>query len=89
MDASSDARSLSADFGRLVRRARRAAGLRQEDLALLANVGRRFVIDLEAGKPTCELGRALQVAKTLHIRFEPEEEAPSGAEDGHEQTGRR
>lgn len=63
------ATELTADFGQLVRRTRKAAGLRQEDLALLANVGRRFIIDLEAGKPTCELGRALQVAAALHIRF--------------------
>lgn len=56
-------------FGELVRSERRAAGLRQEDLALLANIGRRFVIDLEAGKPTCEIGKALQVAQVLKIRF--------------------
>jgi DNA-binding XRE family transcriptional regulator len=67
--SASDPTPLTMGFGRAVLTARKAAGLRQEDLALLANVGRRFVIDLEAGKPTCEIGRALQVAEVLRIRF--------------------
>lgn len=56
-------------FARLIRQTRRDAGLRQEDLALLANVGRRFIIDLEAGKPTCEMGKALSVAAVLGVQF--------------------
>ena len=36
-------------------------------LALATGVGRRFVIDLEAGKPSCQLGRSLLVAKALGL----------------------
>jgi predicted transcriptional regulator len=36
--------------------ARKALGLTQADLALAAGVGLRFVVELEAGKPTVRLG---------------------------------
>jgi DNA-binding XRE family transcriptional regulator len=42
--------------------------LRQDDLALAVGVGRRFIIDLEAGKPTCQLGKALLVASAVGLR---------------------
>lgn len=54
-------------FGDLVRARRKALGLRQEDVALAAGVGRRFVIELEAGKSTCQLGPTLLVAAALGI----------------------
>ena len=41
--------------------------MRQDQLALATGVGRRFVIDLEAGKPSCQLGRSLLVAKALGL----------------------
>ena len=37
----------------------------QEELALVAGVGRRFVVDLESGKPTARLGEALAVIRAL------------------------
>lgn len=52
----------SRQFGEAVRRARKARGLRQEDVALAAGVGLRFVGDLERGKPTAHLDLALRVA---------------------------
>ena len=52
-------------FGSLVRSRRKAMRMRQDQLALATGVGRRFVIDLEAGKPSCQLGRSLLVAKAL------------------------
>ena len=54
-------------FGSLVRSRRKAMRMRQDQLALATGVGRRFVIDLEAGKPSCQLGRSLLVAKTLGL----------------------
>jgi len=42
-------------FGSLVRSRRKELKMRQSDLALASGVGRRFVIDLEAGKPSCQL----------------------------------
>jgi predicted transcriptional regulator len=39
----------------------------QRDLALGAGTGLRFVVDLEQGKATCQLGKVLQVLNTLGI----------------------
>jgi len=42
--------------------------MRQNELALATGVGRRFLIDLEAGKPSCQLGRSLLIADALGFR---------------------
>jgi y4mF family transcriptional regulator len=52
-------------FGTWIRGLRRARGLTQVELAGLAGVGPRFIVELEAGKPTAELGKALHVAHML------------------------
>jgi DNA-binding XRE family transcriptional regulator len=39
----------------------------QDQLALATGVGRRFLIELEAGKATCHLGRSLVVAQALGL----------------------
>jgi y4mF family transcriptional regulator len=57
------------DIGRLVRDTRKKLGVTQKDLALTSGTGLRFVIDLEKGKPTCEIGKALIVIQTLGIRI--------------------
>jgi len=54
-------------FGLMIRNQRRAMGLRQEDVALATGVGRRYLIDLEGGKPTARLGPALMIARHLGI----------------------
>ncbi len=41
----------------------------QDQLALATGVGRRFLIDLEAGKTTCQLGLSLVVAEALGLRM--------------------
>ncbi len=48
-----------ADLGRLVRKVREGRGLSQQEFADLAGVGRRFLSELENGKPTLELGKVL------------------------------
>jgi transcriptional regulator with XRE-family HTH domain len=55
-------------FGALIRSRRKALKMRQDQLALATVVGRRFLIDLEAGKPSCQLGRSLLVAEALGLR---------------------
>lgn len=47
------------------RAGRRALGMTQRDLALVINTGERFVVDLEAGKATSQLGKALAVGIRL------------------------
>jgi y4mF family transcriptional regulator len=54
-----------ADIGALVRTARKEQHLRQDELAGVAGVGLRFIVDLEAGKPTAQIGKVLQVLQTL------------------------
>ena len=55
----------TAEIGDIVRNTRKAAGLRQDELAGAAGVGLRFIVDLEAGKPTLQLEKALLVVRTL------------------------
>ncbi len=55
-------------FGALVRERREALKLRQEDIVRATGVGRRFIIDLEAGKPSCQLGKSLVVATAVGLR---------------------
>src|SRR5262245_41428270 len=52
-------------FGSMIRGRRKALNMRQDQLALATGVGRSFLIELEAGKPTCQLGRSLLVAEAL------------------------
>ena len=53
------------DLGAALRVARKALGLTQADLALAARVGLRFVVELEAGKPTVRLELVLRVIDAL------------------------
>jgi y4mF family transcriptional regulator len=55
----------SRKLGQLVRHERKAQGLRQAELAAAAGVGIRFIVDLEAGKPTLQLEKVLHVLATL------------------------
>ena len=43
-------------FGLMVRARRKAQGLRQEDVASATGVGRRYIVDMENGKPTLRPG---------------------------------
>jgi transcriptional regulator with XRE-family HTH domain len=54
-------------FGSMIRSRRKALDMRQDQLALATGVGRRFLIDLEAGKPSCQIGRSLLVAEALGL----------------------
>jgi transcriptional regulator with XRE-family HTH domain len=55
-------------FGSLIRSRRKALNMRQDQLALATGVGRRFLIELESGKPSCQLGRSLLVADALGLK---------------------
>lgn len=61
--------SNSVEFGAQLMRARKALGLTQRDLALAVGVGERFIVELEAGKPTAQLGKALAAAKAAGMRL--------------------
>ena len=55
------------DIGQQIQSARKKQGLSQEELAMLANVGRRFVVELEQGKATAQIGKVLQVLHALGL----------------------
>ena len=57
----------TSDIGDLIRHTRRQLKLTQKDLALTSGTGLRYIIDLEKGKPTCEIGKILMVLQTLGI----------------------
>jgi HTH-type transcriptional regulator / antitoxin HipB len=57
------------EIGTLIRQTRRNLGVTQRDLALTSGTGLRFVIELEKGKQTCEIGKALTVLQTLGIKL--------------------
>jgi y4mF family transcriptional regulator len=56
-------------IGELIRKTRKELGVTQRGLALTSGTGLRFVIDLEKGKATCELGKVLAILQTLGIEM--------------------
>lgn len=58
------------EFGAAVAQARKALGLTQRELALAINCGERFIVDLEGGKATAQLGKALAAAKAVGLHLE-------------------
>lgn len=54
-----------AALGQTVRAARKQLALTQPQLALAAGVGVRFIVELEAGKPTVRLESLLKVVHAL------------------------
>lgn len=66
------------EIGRIVRAARRAQGLRQDQLAGAANVGPRFLSELEAGKKTAQVGKVLAVLAALGCELHITSPGPLG-----------
>ncbi len=63
----------SKSFGNWVKARRKELGINQSELALVSGTGVRFISDLENGKETCELGKALKVLANLgtDLEFKP------------------
>ncbi len=57
-------------IGLKIRELRKRQGLRQDQLAGAAGVGLRFLIELEAGKETAQLGKTLAVLNALGCKIE-------------------
>jgi y4mF family transcriptional regulator len=58
------------EIGFVVRHARLAQGLRQDQLAAAAGVGLRFLVELERGKPSVRLAKVLAVLDALGCRLQ-------------------
>jgi HTH-type transcriptional regulator/antitoxin HipB len=72
----------STDLGQATRAARKRLGLTQPQLALAAGVGVRFIVEMEAGKPSLRLSSVLQVLGALGGRLAVEgleDELPAGS----------
>ena len=63
-------------IGDLVKETRKKMKVTQQDLALTSGTGIRFIIELEKGKPTCQLGKVLTVLQTLGIQIRVSLPAP-------------
>jgi len=81
----------SHDVGNFVRSARKALGLTQDQLALTSGTNRRFVVELEQGKPTARIGHVLRVLQTLGIAIAlmPPPGIDLAAATGAAKSGRR
>jgi len=57
------------DLGQIVQLTRKQQALTQADLAGLAQTGNRFIVDLEKGKPTIQLQKALDILELLGLEL--------------------
>lgn len=55
------------DFGAAIRQRRKFLGWTQAELARRSGTGERFIVELESGKPSCQLEKSLIVARTVGI----------------------
>ena len=63
-------RHTAKEIGGIVKFTRKNLRLTQKDLALTSGAGLRFIVELEQGKPTCQLEKTLNVLNTLGIEIE-------------------
>jgi y4mF family transcriptional regulator len=59
----------SKQIGQLIRKVRKNNKLTQKNIALTSGTGIRFIVDLEKGKATCQMGKTLTVLQTLGIKM--------------------
>lgn len=57
-------------LGQWVRDKRKRIGVTQRELSMAAGTGLRWIIDLEKGKETCQIGKVFQVLEALGTQME-------------------
>jgi HTH-type transcriptional regulator/antitoxin HipB len=57
------------DLGSLIQSVRKEQGLTQIDISGLAHTGNRYIVDLEKGKPTIQMQKALDVLELLGLEL--------------------
>ena len=57
-------------LGTAIRARRKQLKLTQKELAMTCGTGLRFIVDLEKGKTTCQIGKTLQVVQALGLAIE-------------------
>ena len=75
-----------ADFGAVIRDARRKAGLSQAELAGMLKTTQGWVSEVERGKPKAEIGMVLRAIAALGIRLDAQAalSAPSAVSERRE-----
>ena len=64
-------------LGKTIQSARKKQELTQRQLSAISGVGERFIRELEHGKESCHIGKALQVTSMLGIQIFIETEGTS------------
>ena len=59
----------SEKLGQIIKNQRKSLGLTQTEVALSCGVGIRFVSDLENGKPSCQIEKALLVMESIGLKL--------------------
>lgn len=57
-------------LGTVIRTRRKQLKITQKELAMTCGTGLRFIVDLEKGKPTCQIAKTLMVLQTLGLAIE-------------------
>jgi len=57
-------------LGMAIRVRRKQLKITQRELAMTCGTGLRFIVDLEKGKPTCQIGKTLDVLQSLGLAIE-------------------
>ena len=60
----------TAQLGMAIRSRRKQVKITQKELAMTCGTGLRFIIDLEKGKATCQIGKTLDVLQSLGLAVE-------------------
>ncbi len=68
----------SEQIGMAIRTRRKRLKITQKELAMTCGTGLRFIVDLEKGKPTCQIGKTFQVLQALGLAIEI---TPLGGDD--------
>ena len=63
-------------FGVFIRERRTKLGMDQAALAQKAGTSRKWLVEVEQGKPGAEIGLILRILKSLEISFDVEADAP-------------
>jgi HTH-type transcriptional regulator/antitoxin HipB len=58
------------ELGTAVRARRKELKITQGELAMTCGTGLRFIVDVERGKPTCQIGKTLDVLQSLGLVVE-------------------
>jgi y4mF family transcriptional regulator len=58
------------DLAKVVKLARKKQGLSQIELAGISGLGRRFISELERGKPTAQIAKVILVLNVLGVGLE-------------------